>query len=758
MRRAVASITTTFHRGGAEMRTLEVVSALSSADLPIHVVAVASPGAAHPLEPDFRRAGAQTHFHPLRSLKGWAGAWRLFRRMRVVHSQAGMVAGPVLALAWLAGVEVRVAHFHSDRPELPAGRGGRVLRRVGGWFVRTFATDIWGVSEQALETVLGSSWHEDPRCSVVVPGVDLSRFASVDPSGSSAVRTDGLGLDPGARVVLHVGIDTPGKNRERAVRVLASSSDKDLHLVFVGAVDPDSQERCRGIGEDLGVSERLHWTGERSDVPELLVAASALLVTSTYEGVPGVVLEAVAAGTPVVSSNLPSILRISDAVGAFIDPLPLDEPDEVWGAALDRAVATTPACAEPWNRLRGTAYDAETAIDRFAALWRAERGGQAPVVVHMFSSLAYGGAEMRTLELIRHLSPRDYRIVMLQTSPTPGPLTGDFEEADAQVITVRFKSLAFLRTVRRLFVRGDVSAVHVHVMLGHERSNVLLGLAALWRVPQRVLHYRNEGRMARGPAGRAVEKVFHAVGLASATTVGGVSPGALEAVLGPAWSQDRRAALMLPGLAVDRFYEPADNGKLRSLIGCPDGARVILVLGRDDPQKNREWAVEVFAALMASGGPDYRLVFVGKTDRSVTDMVGERTFLAPYVHVLPARSDVPDLLAGADVMLLPSRHEGLPGVVMESLAAGTPVVATALPGTEFIEETFGELVTLVSLEEDAGVWASAVAGVLGEGDRSTGDRRAALERVASSRFAMSHVARVYERAWGVARTGAVRRG
>ncbi len=751
MRSGVATISTTLHRGGAEMRTLEVVRALSSPSLEVHVVAVASAGAPHPLEPEFRAAGARIRFLPLRTLTGWWGAYRLFRRVRVVHCQAGLVAGPLVALAWLAGTPIRVAHFHSDRAELPAGLGGRALSTLGGWFVRRFATSILGVSEKSLENVLGAEWSQDGRTQIVVPGVDLSRFASV--SAVPGCWDGRLGLPEGARTVLHIGIDTVGKNRIKAVAALGASEHEDLHLVFVGSVDETLRAECFELATTLGVAERVHWTGERADVPDLLTAATALIVTSSFEGVPGVVLEAVAAGTPVLASDLPSIREIAGEAPDSIEILSLGESDDVWGTALSEVTSRVRRSTTPWTRLAGTRFDASTTITRFARLWcLSEPERHRPVVVHMFSSLAYGGAEMRTLELIRQLSPDSYSIVMLQTSPTPGPLTSAFEQAGARVITVRFRSLAFIRTVSRLFRTQPVHAVHVHVMLGHERSNILLVMAKAWRVPNRVLHYRNEGRIPHGRPGAAGEWVLHRIGMNAATTVGGVSPGALEAVLGKSWRADERAALMLPGLAVARFAAASDSMLLRRLIGHPEADRVLLVLGRDDPQKNREWAVDVLEALIRMEGEKTHMVFVGKSERSVADMVGEREWLARFAHMMPPTDDVPGILGGADVMLLPSRHEGLPGVVMESLAAGTPVVATRLPGTEFIAEEFGDLLTLVDLSESAERWAREVIRT-GEAVPTTPTaRREAFQRVSSSKFAMDRVAREYESAWGVSGT------
>ena len=70
--------------------------------------------------------------------------------------------------------------------------------------------------------------------------------------------------------------------------------------------DTEHSQLC-DMAAGLPNSSRLLLVGERWDLPEWLCSADLLLVTSMREGLPGVVLEAVAAGTPVVASDLPGV-------------------------------------------------------------------------------------------------------------------------------------------------------------------------------------------------------------------------------------------------------------------------------------------------------------------------------------------------------------------------------------------------------------------------------------------------------------------
>jgi glycosyltransferase involved in cell wall biosynthesis/uncharacterized membrane protein len=133
---------------------------------------------------------------------------------------------------------------------------------------------------------------------------------------------------------------------------------------------------------------------------------------------------------------------------------------------------------------------------------------------------------------------------------------------------------------------------------------------------------------------------------------------------------------------------------------------------------------------MASVESDFRAIFVGEgPDQPALANEVRRLGLAPNVALLGARSDVPDLLAGADVFVLSSRSEGLPMSVLEAMAAGLPVVATDVGGvSELVLE--GETGLLVP-RGDTTALAQALERLLRDEDlrrRMAASARARVER------------------------------
>jgi glycosyltransferase involved in cell wall biosynthesis len=126
------------------------------------------------------------------------------------------------------------------------------------------------------------------------------------------------------------------------------------------------------------------------------------------------------------------------------------------------------------------------------------------------------------------------------------------------------------------------------------------------------------------------------------------------------------------GIEVDRFAPaPEVRPQLRAELGLPEHAPVFVVVGRLNPQKNHRLLMQAFGQLRG----DAHLLVVGDGE-----LRAELEALAPAdrVRFLGIRKDVPRLLAAADVFVLSSDWEGNPLVVMEAMAAGKPVVATAV--------------------------------------------------------------------------------
>jgi glycosyltransferase involved in cell wall biosynthesis len=171
-----------------------------------------------------------------------------------------------------------------------------------------------------------------------------------------------------------------------------------------------------------------------------------------------------------------------------------------------------------------------------------------------------------------------------------------------------------------------------------------------------------------------------------------------HAVTGPVGQSAVVALGIDPGLisVVARGRDPVRLGepsaerrrRARVVLGLTDDDEVIVNVGRLEYQKGQVALVGAVAALVPRR-PRLRLLIAGRAGRAVEELRSATANLGvgDHVSVLGHREDVPDLLAAADVFALPSRFEGAAGAVIEAMALGLPIVASALPTmTEVVEE------------------------------------------------------------------------
>jgi glycosyltransferase involved in cell wall biosynthesis len=159
---------------------------------------------------------------------------------------------------------------------------------------------------------------------------------------------------------------------------------------------------------------------------------------------------------------------------------------------------------------------------------------------------------------------------------------------------------------------------------------------------------------------------------------------------------------------------------VRAELGLPDGAPLLLSVTGLEPRKGCD---ALLRALAASRRTDARLAVAG-TGRQQAALVRLATDLgiAPRVHFLGHRTDVPALLRACDAFVLASRDDSTPNAVLEAMDAERPVVMTATPGA-------GELLGARADRPAAG-WvvpvddAAALAGALDEALRPAGAARA----------------------------------
>jgi glycosyltransferase involved in cell wall biosynthesis len=195
------------------------------------------------------------------------------------------------------------------------------------------------------------------------------------------------------------------------------------------------------------------------------------------------------------------------------------------------------------------------------------------------------------------------------------------------------------------------------------------------------------------------------------------------------------------GVDLAPYRAPFDRAAARASLGLGEGEVALICAARLHSQKNHHGLLDAVAAL-PSDRPPWKLLLVGDgPERPALEQRVRNSGLAGRVAFLGQRDDVANLLRASDIAVLSSEKEGFSNVVIESLAAGLPVVATDVGGNaEAITE--GENGHL-ALRGNMPALAQRLASLIADADarRRMGERA----RATAERFSLEKMIRETER-------------
>jgi len=330
--------------------------------------------------------------------------------------------------------------------------------------------------------------------------------------------------------------------------------------------------------------------------------------------------------------------------------------------------------------------------DAFVALYG--KGATSPAdVLIVLHDLRGGGAERAMLRLAGGLADRGLKIRLLLVQARGEYLNDVPESVEVQSLNARSVTGALLplsRLIRAQRPRSILAALtHVNIVV------ILAARLARFRGPVVVSERNNISSKARSAKGLrdklSYRLVRHVYPLSS--RVVGVSRGVSEDLVGFAG---------LSGELVTYVYNPVFDEALIDLASRPPAHRwlqesdcpVIVALGRLNPQKDFGTLIKAFSLVRKQIAA--RLIIFGEgQEREQLSELAESTGFGADID-FPGFTDQPITeMAAADLLVLSSRWEGFPNVLVEALAAGVPVVATNCPnGPDEILDggKFGELV------------------------------------------------------------------
>jgi len=350
-RLSVFNILTNFHIGGTERQVANLALRMDSARFDLHLACLRESGELldelKSLElprPEFRIGS----LYSLRTLREAVRMIRYLRghRIQIVHSYGIYPNIFAVPLAKVAGVPVIIASIR-DRGDI-LSPWQRHLQK----YVCRLADCVLVNADSIKDTLIEQGYPRDKIFIIpngVVPPKPLPRR-----SGDS-IREE-LGIPASAPIVLVFSRLNPMKGVEYFLEAATQVSTRHPEVRFVIAGDGRIRQELENYAGHLGISQRVIFTGFRTDLPDLLEQAALSVLPSLSEGLSNSILEAMAAGVPVIATDIggnPEIVehnvtgllvpvRDSAALAQAMNRM-FDEPGTraAFGAAGRRRIATS---------------------------------------------------------------------------------------------------------------------------------------------------------------------------------------------------------------------------------------------------------------------------------------------------------------------------------------------------------------------------------------------------------------------------------
>lgn len=348
-------------------------------------------------------------------------------------------------------------------------------------------------------------------------------------------------------------------------------------------------------------------------------------------------------------------------------------------------------------------------------------GGAEKVMIKLSAGLAGRGHEVHLVlleHLVEHLPPAQI---------TLHALTGTSERLSKGALGKWLAAWRLRRLLRRLSAREPFDLVVSTLPFADE-------VAVRARLPRHWCRIADTlsteiARLRRSSPGKAARRLRRYHRLYDHHRLIAVSDGVADDLRGP---------LGIHGARIERIYNPFDLAAIRARATEPatlPPRPYVIHIGRFSRQKRHDVLLDAWARLDVP----HRLVLLVAPDPQLSEMISKRG-LDRRVIVAGFQANPYPWIAGADLLVLSSDHEGLPNVIIEALALGTPVVSTDCPAgpREILGEPFVDFLVPVG---DATALANAMGRALaGSPDMSNVDLSrfdaptvwAAYERLAAS--------------------------
>jgi glycosyltransferase involved in cell wall biosynthesis len=299
-------------------------------------------------------------------------------------------------------------------------------------------------------------------------------------------------------------------------------------------------------------------------------------------------------------------------------------------------------------------------------------------ILFVIGQLDVGGAERQMLYLATNLNPERYLVKVCSFSADI-PLLSMFEGHSIETIVLPKTGNPDLTRPFKLFQlvkEFQPDLIHSYLFVANTWSRIV---GTLLRIP--VILSERSSELRKPKWQKLIERLLFPFG---SLLIANSQSGAKRVIENKEFKAGK-VKVVYNGVPLEKYKREISEEtrlKLRSELQIPESSKVIGIIGRLHYCKNHELLFESFE-IINNQIPDLFLLCIGDGPRKdelekLADLLG----IQDKVIFAGIREDIPECLSIMDVLVLPSRWEGFPNVLLEAMAAKCPVIATKVGGVE----------------------------------------------------------------------------
>lgn len=355
------------NRGGAELRTIEMIENSNKEKFEFHICTISTQ--IGNLEKKIKKAGIKIHRIKKDSLfiKNFI---KLLRKenYQVVHSHLYYFSGLIMYLSFKSKTPKRISHFRTTSTRIENTTViNKIKYAILKQMVLRYSTDIIGVSNSVINSLFGRRVKSNKKVHMIYNGFDVKDF-KIKKNRETVLRN--LNISNDSDVYLHIGSFSEAKNHKKLLGVFKEivELNSKAHLIIVGSGDQVIETRIHDYINVAKLRDKVTLTGQLSHVFDVLNAADLIIFPSKWEGLPGVLVEASIMKKPILTSDIPPCEELS-VFFPNIYVYDLENSDYNWALKAERYLRKYKDNNMEFVELSDTPFQLEKTVKQIEKIW-----------------------------------------------------------------------------------------------------------------------------------------------------------------------------------------------------------------------------------------------------------------------------------------------------------------------------------------------------------------------------------------------------